>query len=252
MAYKNNHFCWYGVISTDTTAASTFYGTALAVDVTTGEMDGNPMVMLGSGGVPFAHLTAPQMEDVASHWESYLRVEDVDALSAAAVANGGSLVMPGMDIPPGRFSVVASPSGATFCLFHEADEAVSTNHPGDTAGSVHWTELWSKDVDADVAWLTKTFGLTSEVMPMPEGPYHVLKAGDEMVGGVMASKEDKAPSMWLTWLQVDDVDATVASIGVNGGNTLSPVMDVPMIGRMAVVADPTGGVFGVITPPARA
>ena len=88
---------------------------------------------------------------------------------------------------------------------------------------------------------------------MPDGDYFILMAGDgQPCGGAMAAQNAEAPAMWLSWVEVEDVDGTVAAIGRNGGQALSPMMDIPNVGRMSVVADPTGGVFGVITPAAKA
>ena len=88
-------------------------------------------------------------------------------------------------------------------------------------------------------------------MDMPDGKYTLLKSDGEMRGGVMAGKEEKAPSMWLTWIHVGNVDETVTRVGTNNGTVLAPTFDVPSIGRMAIVQDPTGGVIGVITPAAQ-
>lgn len=246
MAFQTNRFCWYGCISTDTDVAKTFYSEVLGWGVTTVPMGDDDATFFAAGGKKVAHLAAPPMDGVPSHWNNYLRVEDVDASSAKAVENGGKQLVAPTDIPPGRFSVVSSPSGATFSLFHEASDD-SEHHPGGE-GSVHWVELHSKDLSADLAWLTATFGFTTDEMDMPDGKYTILKSGDEMRGGAMASTEEKAPSMWLTWMQVGNVDETVARVGNHNGNVLSPAFDVPNIGRMAVVQDPAGGVFGVITP----
>ncbi len=185
-----------------------------------------------------------------SHWNNYLRVDDVDARAAAAAANGGQILVPPTDIPPGRFSTVASPSGATFSLFHEADEATANNPPaGD--GSIHWVELHSTDVDADVAWLKSTLGVGTQNMNMPNGgTYHILTSGDVQVGGAMKAMQEGAPSHWLAWVAVD-VDACLDRVRNNGGQVFGDAMDMEGIGRMAVCADSTGGVFGVITPAAQ-
>ena len=37
----------------------------------------------------------------------------------------------------------------------------------------------------------------------------------------------------------------------NGGKVIAPAFDVPNVGRMGIIADPTGGVIGVLTPPAQ-
>jgi predicted enzyme related to lactoylglutathione lyase len=94
-------------------------------------------------------------------------VEDVDAGLAAPIENGGSIVVPPTDIPPGRFACVASPSGAVFLLFHEADEASAQDSPAGN-GAIHWIELHSTDLTADVGWLSASFGLTSETMEMAD------------------------------------------------------------------------------------
>ncbi len=87
---------------------------------------------------------------------------------------------------------------------------------------MHWVELHSKDVQADLKWLTSTFGFDTEQMDMPDGKYTILKSGDQPRGGVMASKEEKAPSMWLTWIHVGNVDETLTRVSNNQGKILSP------------------------------
>lgn len=59
--------------------------------------------------------------------------------------------------------------------------------------------------------------------------------------------------MWLTWIKLAEVDAAVARADKAGGEVLVPTFELPGIGRMSVLGDPAGGVFGVITPvPAQA
>jgi predicted enzyme related to lactoylglutathione lyase len=250
MAFANNKFCWYGVISTDTAKTQAFFTEVCGWGVETMQMGDEEATIFSAGGVPFAHLRAPQMGE-PSHINAYLRVTDVDAGAAAVTANGGQVIVPPTDIVPGRFSVVASASGAVFSLFHEADESTSGNHPGGD-GSIHWTELHSSDVEADKAWLTSSFGFEVGTMPMPNGmTYYLLKVGDDMAGGAMPGMQPGAPSFWLSWVQVDDVDAAAARVTHHGGQLMGQAMDMPGVGRMVVAQDPTGLVFGLITPAAR-
>jgi predicted enzyme related to lactoylglutathione lyase len=51
------------------------------------------------------------------------------------------------------------------------------------------------------------------------------------------------PTSWLGYVGVDDVAATVASIGKAGGKVFMPTTVMPNVGTFAVTADPTGGVF---------
>lgn len=248
MAYINNNFCWHGVLSTDLERAKSFYGEVLGWKVQTAPMGDGEVSMFAAADIPRAHLAAPEA-GVPSHFENYLRVEDVDATTRAAAENGGRVLAEATDIPPGRFSVVASPSGAALFLFHEANPNESESPPPGQ-GSFHWVELHSKDLDADLAWMKSTFGVTVDTMPMPDGPYYLIKDGEKMLGGAMPAMNPEAPAMWLPWIEVSDVDATFARVSLLGGQALTEVMAVEGVGRMAAVMDPSGAAFGIITPPA--
>lgn len=50
--------------------------------------------------------------EVPPHWLVYFAVADVDAIVAEAGVLGGKVVVPPMDIPPGRFAQIADPQGA--------------------------------------------------------------------------------------------------------------------------------------------
>lgn len=241
MPYIDNAFCWHGIVTTRSEPALAFYPEVLGWTVQQVPMGDAVMPTFLAGESGRAHL---EVDPAATpHWNHYLRVDDVDARTAAAVAHGGAVVVPPNDIPPGRFSVVTSPSGAALHLFHEADGSVQ---PGSAQhGAIHWVELWSTAVDDDLAWLSNAFGYTIETMQMPNGPYHLLTHDGAQRGGAMASEDG---AQWLAWVRVDDVDAAVGRTTQHGGTTLTEPFDVPHVGRMAVVADPDGARFGVITP----
>lgn len=255
MAYRNLRFCWHGVVSTDVDRAKAFFTEAIGWKAQTVDMGGE-MTMFVANEIPRAHLSAPPMEGVPSHISSYLRVEDVDAAVKAAADNGGAVMVPGTDIPVGRFAVVTSPTGGPLSLFREADES-SENAPSDDLGAFHWIECHSTDAATDTAWLEKSFGLQSAPMELPEGQegppggYTLLKddAGDVM-GGIMTQQMPGAPSFWLTWIAIDDCDDCAKRVETHGGQVLSPPVDMKGIGRMAVVQEPTGAVLGIIKPEA--
>jgi hypothetical protein len=51
-------------------------------------------------------------------------------------------------------------------------------------------------------------------------------------------------------MAVDDVDASCAKVQELGGRVLKPAFEVPGVGRIAIVRDPTGAALGIITPAA--
>ena len=119
-----------------------------------------------------------------------------------------------------------------------------------THGAFSWAELMTPDPKAAIAFYGALFGWTSEDMDMGSGPYHVLKAGDTQVAGVMGMPPDAPPGMppmWGCYVTVDDIDATAKRCADLGGQVLMPPMDIPTVGRMAVLKDPLGAVISAIT-----
>ena len=59
---------------------------------------------------------------------------------------------------------------------------------------------------------------------------------------------DGVPESWMSFLAVDDVDARVAKALEAGGRLVMPVFDVPDVGRIAMLMEPSGAGIGWITP----
>lgn len=120
-------------------------------------------------------------------------------------------------------------------------------------GTFMWNELATTDPEACKAFYEKLLGWTAEEMPMPDmsGVYTVFKAdGVEAAGMLKMDGEQFAgiPPHWLSYIQVDDVDAAVAQAQELGGSVKTPAIDVPGVGRFAVIADPSGAVVALMTP----
>ena len=60
--------------------------------------------------------------------------------------------------------------------------------------------------------------------------------------------EDGQPTVWATYVSVEDAEATAAKVTEAGGEPIVEPMDVPGLGTMAVFTDPTGAVFGIWQP----
>ena len=118
-----------------------------------------------------------------------------------------------------------------------------------THGAFSWCELMTSDPQAAADFYGKLLGWTFDTMEMGMGPYRVVKAADTSIGGVMGMPPDGGPMppMWGCYVTVQDVDATVAQCTALGGKVCMPQTDIPGVGRMAVLQDPQGAVFNVIT-----
>ena len=117
-----------------------------------------------------------------------------------------------------------------------------------THGAFSWSELMTREPEAAAAFYGKLFGWRVESMDMGGGPYHLVKVGDTSVGGIMKTPADAGPMppAWGCYVTVDDADAIVAQAVALGGQVVVPAMDIPGVGRMAVIADPQGAALSVM------
>ncbi|GAB6260644.1 VOC family protein [Photobacterium sp. CCB-ST2H9] len=119
-------------------------------------------------------------------------------------------------------------------------------------GAFSWAELVVDDAQKAIEYYTKVIGWKIESVPMPgaeEGRlYHIIKAGDDPVGGIMERTAEcqDAQIGWWSYITVDDVDACLAKAEAAGGKAMYPPMDVPNVGRMCAIMDPCGAVVSVI------
>jgi predicted enzyme related to lactoylglutathione lyase len=114
-------------------------------------------------------------------------------------------------------------------------------------GRFVWHELHTSDRAKALSFYAKLLGWeTKEVSMGPGEPYGLCLMGGKDIAGITKSMAPaNVPPHWLPYLAADDVDATAEKIKQHGGKVLSAPMDIPEVGRFAVVSDPQGGVFAV-------
>jgi predicted enzyme related to lactoylglutathione lyase len=110
---------WIELGTRDLETAKRFYGEVFEWGAETSE---GPMPYtewkLDGKSIAGAMEMGPQHEGVPPHWLVYFSVADADASASRAQELGGSVVVPPMDFPGGRFAVVADPHGAVFGLMY--------------------------------------------------------------------------------------------------------------------------------------
>ena len=235
-------FVWHDHISGDPAAASAFYAELLGWEIDVwkpGEFD-YPMIKVDEethGGFGPAQGGAP------AHWLAHVIVDDADAAAARAEAGGGRIIALAMDIPEvGRMVVAADPQGAVLSLFSPAGD------PPTSAGVFVWDELLTSDIEAAKSFYGEVVGWESRDMEMGEGTvYTLFRSGEtDRAGGMpIPPQAEGTPPNWLTYLGTDDVDATAGKAKSLGATMLMEPFDVSAVGRLAILADPTGAVVGL-------
>ena len=106
----------------------------------------------------------------------------------------------------------------------------------------------AKDIEAEKSFYGSVFGWKAGDMDMGGMTYTLFKTGDRDVAGGMPLGDIPAPPNWTTYITPDDVDDTAAKAKELGGSVMREPWDIEGVGRIAVLADPLGAVFGLYKP----
>jgi predicted enzyme related to lactoylglutathione lyase len=117
-------------------------------------------------------------------------------------------------------------------------------------GAFCWHEVATRDAPGAKQFYRDVFGydLDDQEIPGGGGTYTMLRAGGGDVAGLYEMSGETfegVPPHWMPYVWVDDVDATAAKAGELGGSIAAEPMDIPGVGRMAVIEDPTGAVISI-------
>jgi hypothetical protein len=114
-----------------------------------------------------------------------------------------------------------------------------------------WYELMTSDTEAGKAFYREVVGWQTKAFEGGDD-YTILEADGRGVGGVMKvpdeARERGARPCWLGYIAVDDVDAAAARVTEAGGTLHKDMMDIPNVGRIAMMSDPQGAPFYLIAP----
>jgi uncharacterized protein len=236
--------CWMELTSTDQAGARVFYGELFGWESGEPQAEFGGYLSFTKDGEPLAGCMAyaPEM-GVPNVWSTYLTVRDSEAVAKAVEAGGGQVLVPPMAVADlGTMSVYIDPTGAliggwepgTLQGFARVDEH----------GIPSWFELHTKGHDAAVEFYRSAFGWeTTNVGDTDEFRYTVQSGpGGKQYAGVMDASgylPDDAPSAWLVYIYVDDVEATAAKAVELGGAVAEAAEDTPY-GRLATITDHAG------------
>ena len=244
-SYPHGTFSWVDLATTDAEGAKAFYGRLFGWtfdDRAAGEGMIYSMAQIGDDSV--AALAQDDTGAAPPHWNSYVTVDDVDALVPRVSELGGTVAAGPFDVlDAGRMLVVSDPTGAFLCLWQAKDnigaELVNVH------GALTWNDLSTHDADAARGFYSELLGWTFEQVS-EEPPYWVIQNGGRSNGGMRVFTEEEAhfPPHWLPYFAVDSTDGIASAATDAGGSVMVEPFDVPS-GRVAVLGDPQGAAFAV-------
>jgi hypothetical protein len=249
MAYQPGKFVWYEHLSDDIPKARGFYEKLFGWNTELMAMSGGdpyPVIHNGDDGIAgYAKAAA----GAPSQWLSYLSVADVDSSYKAALAAGAKSVMAPTDYgSAGRAATLADPTGGVFALWKGA-QGDPDEKPQTPVGGFFWNELSTQDTVKALAFYEKAFGYRHDAMEMPDGPYYILKRGDDKGhAGLYKASMAGQPTLWTPYVHVADADAVAAKATSLGATVVVPPTDIPNVGRLAIFVDPQGATIAVMKP----
>ena len=243
--------CWIELSSPDLDASEAFYQELFGWET---EFRADPEKTGGYrtitlDGKSVGGLAPIMSEGQPPAWATYIYVTDADETVGKVKDAGGQAItdiIAVLDL--GRMCVFMDPTGAAFGIWqpkeHKGAEDVNR------VGTLGWNELQTRDAEKAKDFYVSVFGWEPVDTDMGGGSnYTRWQLGDRMVAGMIQMDENfppDIPSNWLVYFGIDDTDEAVAKAQAAGGSVHVEPMDIPGMGRFAVLTDPHGAVFAII------
>lgn len=236
-------FVWHEQVSSDPREAQRFYTELFGWSTEVYKPGEADYAMISSGGHMHGGFGKAMEGAPPPHWLSHVHVEKLEETIEKATNAGGRLVAGPFEMEEvGRMAILSDPQGAFVSAYEPRGEGPMPE------GVFVWDELGTTDADGAQRFYEQVFGWTTEDMGPDYGGYRVFNRDETGIAGLMTLPDQSVPPHWQPYVAVEDPDATVAKARELGGSVLAEPMDVPNVGRIAVLQDPQGATFGIIKP----
>ena len=242
-------FIWFDCVTDDPYGSKAFYGAVFGWDFHSIGSGAGRYTLIENRGRNIGGLHfRPRSQGSAqgSRWISLMSVADPAAAARYVETHGGKVV-----VAPTPFE-----GRGTHALFRDDDGALfgvlksETGDPPDgpaAAGEFLWLDLFTRDPKQAAEFYRGLAGYDVAVKDTPSrGSRVVLKTGGVTRAVVIALPKEIATPGWLPFVQVSDVAAAVGRATANGGKVVFKPRADYFGGHVAVIADPQGGVIGIV------
>lgn len=116
-------------------------------------------------------------------------------------------------------------------------------------GKFVWRDLVTESPAAVKPFYAALFGWEFEERTALGAPYTLVKQDGQPIAGITQARRsvpDQPVSQWISFMSVSDVDRAAEQVRQGGGSVVLGPLDVPRIGRGAVVIDPDGAALGLL------
>jgi predicted enzyme related to lactoylglutathione lyase len=241
-------FVWFDLATENPAGARAFYGAVFGWKFR--EAPGAPRAYTiaenAAGKVAgIFEQRRPAGGKVGARWLSLMSVPDAAKAASTVRARGGQVVLEPKTVPGrGTHAVFRDPEGAVFGVL-----AAEGGDPPDTPvvdGDVFWLDLFSHDPAKAAAFYAEVGGYDVDVGEIAGHQRTILSTRGIARAGIAQVPLAGDPPGWLPYFLVEDLRGTLERARQAGGRLImAPRPDV-LGGNLAVIADPEGGVVGVL------
>lgn len=243
-------FVWADLFTTDPAAATKFYSGLFGWTANKIEQNGNTYTVFSNGGRPVAGLAPRSASSTKrpSRWVGYIAVTNIKTTLDRVPKAGGQVRAPALDFPDrGLQAIITDNEGCPIGLLQSSS--------GDTpdveamAGDWGWFELYVKQpkVVADFYGKVFDYDVKSDKRTERKDDFLLMSKGHER-GGVapLPDSDDDGKGDWLGVVRVNSMDQILARLPALHGEVLLAPRPAAYESRFAIIADPTGGVIGLV------
>jgi predicted enzyme related to lactoylglutathione lyase len=263
--YPDGVTSWIDTDQPDVEAARVFYAGLFGWTTTAASPAGAPRsYFIATVDGDDVAAIASASDGAPATWNTYVAVDSAEATAAAVVASGGTLLSPPEDVDSaGRTSTCADPFGAQFRLW-QAGRRLGAQR-ANTPGAWNFSDLYTPDRDAAMAFYTPLFGWRAAdlgqgagtMLQVPGYGDHLAATVDpgiyerqasapagfaDVIGGLVVIGDGETPR-WHVTFTVADRDDSVGTAERLGATVLRSSDN--MWTKDALVRDPQGAEFMV-------
>lgn len=247
--YIPGKFVWFDLVTDDLAATRRFYGSVFGWGFRSEEGTPEAYIAIENGGTPIGGVFVPgrrRGSEASARWIALMSVENIHRAVRYVDQSGGTVVVPPRTVAGrGTYALCRDPEGALFGLLTS-----ETGDPEDAPVSpmeFFWMDLLARHPEKEAEFYRGLAGYEVSAKPLGEGGTRVIlsSAGYARAGIVLLPPSVEAPG-WLPYVLVNDVAAILRKVTGEGGTVLLAPSPELLHGNLAVIADPRGGVLGIV------
>lgn len=247
--YYPGKFIWFDLVTNDLASARQFYGAVFGWQFRTiGDAPASYTLIEDDGqSVGGMFMRAPRPgASTSARWLALISVKDPAQAARYVEEHGGKVIVPPASYPGrGTHALFRDPQGAVFGVLKS-----DSGDPPDTPvadDDFFWVDLLAPHPAQAAEFYKGLAGYEVDVREVGAGLKRaVLASGGYARAGIAPLPAPVKQPGWLPYVLVDDVAATLAKVRAAGGKVLVEPRAELLDDNLAVIADPSGGVLGIV------